>query len=201
LPDPKSILPFLGLNTLVVLLPDELQGAQLITHHLPGLSILDKNQFIPAPADTLPDTPGVARIFDVLAIPDKLPETHKEIPLLPHHAEYTHQRYWRLPVQPEVVLTIFMERIIHTLSPHCEEINQARHIYGLLLINLSEASRLPSGRKRTSDNPHDDEPPHKQSRGRGASDKTSERREKFGPVVATAAKMPPRRTKRLRLKI
>jgi len=166
LPNPKSILPFLDLYTLVILLPDELERFQLVTRHLPELSVLDGNRFIPAPANTSPDGPGVARIFDVLAIDDILPEKICGIPLSPHHSEYTHRRYWRLPAKPEVMLTILMERIRHVTDPSCEEINHAQQIFGILLINKTgvDVIRLPSGTKRTSDNAHDGEPPKKQSR-------------------------------------
>jgi hypothetical protein len=214
LPDPKSILPFLDLYTLVVLLPDELDRFQLVTHHLPELSVLHGSQFIPAPAETLPDGPGVARIFDVLALSDTLPEKFFGIPLSPHHTEYTHQRYWRLPARPEVVLTMLMERIRHVTGPSCEEIKHARVIYGILLINITGVDitlRLPGGGKRTSDEAHDEEPPYKQSRG-GAGDDSAVSKGKANKAkgkpalkakqVQKCAKIwSPRRPRRIRLKI
>lgn len=167
LPDIQSILPFLGLFTLVTLSPDELNGSEIPVHHQPDLSMLDGSRFISAPADTLPDAPGAARIFDVLAISDDLPKAYYSIPLSPKHFEFTHQRYWRIPAKPEVVLMMLMDRIMRVPESGCEEIRYARVIYCILHLNKSGVHeiRLPSGKKRTPEDRDDDEPPHKFSRG------------------------------------
>jgi hypothetical protein len=167
LPNFNSILPFLGLFTLVILAPNQLNGVKIAAHHLPDLSILQGDQFIPAPADMSPDAPDVARIFDVLAIPDGVDAPTYSIPLLPDHAEFTHQRYWRVPARPEVMLMILMERIRHVTDPGCEEIKHARIIYCILNLNkvgVHEIS-VSSGSKRTSEDHDDDKPPRKLSRG------------------------------------
>lgn len=206
LPDLESVLPFLGLFTLVILLPEELDRLQLVTHHLPNLSILDGSQFISAPTDTLPDAPGVARIFDVLAITDTLPEKYCRIPLSPYHIEFTHQRYWRLPAKPEVALMMLMERIRGVTDTGCEEINHARLIYGILLINKAgvDVMRLPSGGKRTAEDHVDDEPPHKQARGETSEDSAVEKgksglRTKAARRTAKSPRPSPRRKKARRL--
>lgn len=152
---------------MVTLSPDELNGSEIPAHHQPDLSVLEGSQFISAPADTLPNAPGAARIFDVLAISDDLPKTYYSIPLSPQHAEFTHQRYWRIPVKPEVVLMMLMDRIMRVPESGCDEIKQARVIYCILHLNKSGVHeiRLPNGKKRSSEDRDDDEPPHKLSRG------------------------------------
>jgi hypothetical protein len=167
LPKFNSILPFLGLFTLVILAPNQLNGVKIAAHHLPDLSILHGDQFVPAPADTLPDAPDVARIFDVLAISDGVDTPTYSIPLLPAHPEFTHRRYWRVPARPEVMLMILMERIRHVTDPGCEEIKHARIIYCILNLNkvgVHEIS-VSSGSKRTSEDHDDDKPPRKLTRG------------------------------------
>jgi len=162
LPKLDSIRPFLDLFTLVILSPEELSGHDIAAHHMPELSIVEGDKFVPAPTDTLPDAPGVARIFDVLAISDKRAKTYL-IPLSPEHAEFPHQRYWRLPasVRPEVVLMLLMERIRWVTGPVCDEIKHARAIYCILYLNATGAHeiRIPSSRKRTSGEQNDNDTP------------------------------------------
>jgi hypothetical protein len=157
LPDMRPILPFIGLYTLVVLLPDELSGSEIPAHRPPDLFVLDDNRFISAPADTLHDAPGVVRIFDVSVMPDELTKTYYTIPLSPEHAEYAQPRYWRVPAKPEVILMILMERIIHVTESGCEEINHARVIYCILQLHKVGVNEI-RGRKRVSDNDNDGEP-------------------------------------------
>lgn len=67
LPDPSSILPYLGLFTLAILDPDNVYGCHISTQHVPPLSILRNKHFEDAPEGTSPVDDNVARIFDVLA--------------------------------------------------------------------------------------------------------------------------------------
>jgi hypothetical protein len=165
LPDMTSILPFLGLYTLVVLLPDKLTGSEIPAHHPPDLFILDGSQFVPAPADTLPNAPGVARIFDVSVISDELPKAFYTIPLSPKHAEFTQQRYWRVPAKPEVILMMLMEQIRGVTEPSCEEIKFARVIYCTLhLQKIGEHEVNPTNSKKRMSEDDNNERPHKVSR-------------------------------------
>lgn len=180
LPDATSILPFLNLFTLVILLPNELKesSSEIPAYNLPGLFVLNGNKFVAAPADTLPDAPGVARIFDVLAISDDLSKSSCVIPLSSEYAEFTHQRYWRVPVKPEVLLMMLMNRAIHTPECDCEEVKDARIIYCILFLNQTGVHeiRLSAGKKRTSEDRDDDEPPHKHPRGDPTAGKRTSRR-------------------------
>ena len=150
LPNVQSVLPFLGLYSLVILLPTELDRLHIISHHLPALSILQDDGFVLAPPDTEPDAPGAARIFDALSMTEKQPETKSavsyQIPLSAAHAEFAHRRYWRVPAKPEVMLMMLLERIRHVTESACEEVNHARVICGILMINKAgvEVSRRPS---------------------------------------------------------
>jgi hypothetical protein len=209
LPKFNSILPFLGLFTLVILAPNQLNGVKIAAHHLPDLSMLHGDQFMPAPADTLPDAPDVARIFDVLAISDGVDTPTYSIPLLPDHAEFTHQRYWRVPARPEVMLMILMDRIRHVTDPGCEEIKHARIIYCILNLNKVGVHeiRVASGSKRTSEDHDDDKPPRKLSRG-GTSGQSMVEGGKSGSRAKGARKMArsrpissrrPQRTLRLKI--
>jgi len=181
LPNVQSILPFLGLYSLVILQPTELDGLRLLSHHLPALSVLQDDQFVLAPPDTEPDVPGTARIFDALAMIDKtdialVPAAAAavasyQIPLSPHDAEFAHRRYWRVPAKPGVMLMMLLERIRHLTSSACEEVNHARVIWGILMINkagVEVSRRLDEGgesRRRKADDEHSsDEPPRKTRR-------------------------------------
>jgi hypothetical protein len=111
LPDSRSILPYLGLFTIVTLGPNDLVGCSITTQHQPGLSQLQDNRFSPAPHGTTPAAQNVARIFDVLAIAaDDPPITHGDISLSSAHPEFRQQRYRRLSVNIEAVLAVLIER-------------------------------------------------------------------------------------------
>jgi hypothetical protein len=111
LPDPRSILPYLGLFTIVTLKPNDLVRCSITTQHQPGLSQLQDNRFSPAPHGTTLAAQNAARIFDVLAIAaGDPPITHGDIPLSSAHPEFRQQRYWRLPVKIEAVLAVLIER-------------------------------------------------------------------------------------------
>lgn len=95
LPDPTTILPFLGLFTIVILKPEQLVGCFICTQHLPALSILQDNNFVLAPNGTSPADENAARIFDVLEIVNGDPQISLGlIPLSPEIPEFHQQRYW-----------------------------------------------------------------------------------------------------------
>ena len=169
------ILPYLGLYTLVPLKPDELVGLIITTPLLPNLSILRQGQFVPAPAHTSPTAPNVARIFDVLDVTGSQGRLGV-IPLSPSHAQFIEHRYWRLPVSPEVVLSMFMYRVL-PLPPTsiCKEIELTQTIHSLLVLAFQGIDGIGGqpgpgsnsgkvGRKRKSKKHHDDRPPPKRSR-------------------------------------
>jgi len=144
LPDPTSILPFLGLFTLVTLKPGGLVGCRIPTQHLPALSILQDNHFALAPDGTLPGDENVAPIFDVLGMVglDPVPESLGVIPLSPEYPEFGQQRYWRLTLPTEAILAALIARItIGTFEG--EEIHLARVIY--LTLSLEAMEHGPHG--------------------------------------------------------
>jgi hypothetical protein len=91
LPDPTTVLPYLGLFTLVILTLENVKGHEIATTHLPNLSILFNGNFI----DASPTTPNVACIFDVLAIIHaNLSKQRGCIPLSPQDPEFQQRQYW-----------------------------------------------------------------------------------------------------------
>src|SRR5262245_11046753 len=112
LPNPTSILPYLGLFTIVILKPSQVAGCVINTSHLPTLSILRNDRFEPAPIGTSPTDPKAARIFDSLALAGTTPTMSLGKMLLsPQHPEFSERRYWRLPLQIEAVLSGLMDRV------------------------------------------------------------------------------------------
>jgi hypothetical protein len=115
LPDPTSVLPYIGLYTLVPLEPKNLYGLQRLIPLLPGLSIISGHQFVPALPETQPSGLNVARIFDAMSLTTS--EMLSRIPFSPlHQVEFGEQYYWRLPVKPEVVFLRLMGHVV-SLGP------------------------------------------------------------------------------------
>jgi hypothetical protein len=139
LPDPTSVLPFWGLYTLVALkplnklLPHE-QELVITSPHLPKLSLIQDNHFDIAPPGTSPHAHSAARIFDVMALRDTTP-TFKpgQIPLFPSHPDYGHSRFWRLPINPGVVLSVMLQHL-PTAPLNDVGIALTMHLSGLLSI-------------------------------------------------------------------
>ena len=73
LPNPATIIPYIGLFTLVTLDPTTAARHIMITPYLPGLSIIHNNKFEEAPANTSATAKNVARIFDSLDIEGDTP--------------------------------------------------------------------------------------------------------------------------------
>ena len=118
LPDPRSIFPYLKLFSPVTLNPKAVQGRRIPILHQPPLSILtNNNSVVPAPPETLPGSPNVAQIFDVLALVSTDPQVNEaSIPLTDKDHDFEQQRYWRLPVKCEAVLAelFHLDRILVT---------------------------------------------------------------------------------------
>lgn len=107
LPDPTSILPYIGLYTLVPLEPKGLYGLQHLTP-LPGLSIISSHHFVPAPPGIPPNTANVTQIFNAISPTTIIPSETSQIPFSPLYLEFREQYYWLLPVKPEVVFLQLM---------------------------------------------------------------------------------------------
>lgn len=188
LPNVKSVLPFLGLYSLVVVHPTELHKLQILAHHLPALSVLQNGQFVLAPPDMQPDAPDAVRIFDVLAMTDTMEvplaptaasaPASNQIPLSPHDAGFAHKRYWRVPAQAGVMLMMLLEGTRYLTSSAYEEVNYAHMIEGILKINTA-GWEVSLRRRRKADDEHpSDEPPRK----------TRRKKEKDSQAVAGSAK-------------
>src|ERR1700728_1398282 len=148
LPDTSSIMPYLGLFTIVILKPSDVAGCLIQTSHLPALSILRNNHFELAPTGTSPADPDTARIFDSLAMAGTTPPMSLGyIPLSPTYPEFHQRRYWRLPLQIEAVFAALMDRV-GTLAYECEEIHLVQKIfYTLRLRRLGVSTgRVTTGR-------------------------------------------------------
>ena len=141
LPDPTSILPHIGLYTVVPLNPKELYGFERLTPLLPGLFIVVGRHFVPAPPGTPPNAPNVVRIFDIMSFTATSTwpsETLGRIPFSPGHLEFEQQYYWRLPMKPGVVLSGLMASVM-VLDPHRTEIELTQAIYNLLTLSKFKA--------------------------------------------------------------
>jgi hypothetical protein len=147
IPDPSNILPYIGLNTIVPLQPDQLVDLSISTCHFPGLSILRDGQWIPARLQTSPTTPNVARIFDALALP-AMGATRNPgiIPLHASQPEYSQTRYWRLPKTTlGGILSAVMLRAINRTHEGCEELGLAKALYSLLSLQETGVGTSASG--------------------------------------------------------
>lgn len=132
LPDPSSILPYLGLFTLVVLNPAEVCGRRIVTPHQPELSLLQTDRFEAAPDDISPMADNTARIFDIFALEAKPPLSYNGVPLSPQGPEFEEKRYWLLPVSIGGVLASLIARL-EFYEYQCEEIFCAQEI-GMTLL-------------------------------------------------------------------
>jgi len=142
LPDVISVLPFVGLYTIVSLDPKEVEGMILATHHQPALSLVLTDEV--APANTLPTAPDVARIFDVQKLPNtRIPATLGIIPLSSSDPEFLESRYWRLPIMSSVVLATLLEHLPLTIT--CKEVRLARAIIGHLYLCSARNIEPPLG--------------------------------------------------------
>ena len=136
LPDPRSILPYLKLFSLVTLNPKAVRGRRIAILHQPPLSILANSNFVPAPPGTPADAPNVARIFDVLALVNTEPQlTEASIPLTNKEHDFGQQRYWRLPVKCEAVLAALFQRLpLGSYTGDSQEIRYSLHVRDILSL-------------------------------------------------------------------
>lgn len=166
LPDPMSILPFLGLYSLVPLRIEELASAdvKIYTPLRPDLSIYREGHWLIAPFDeVLPDNALTARIYDAASLsPDHfLSNSFGIIPLVEEDPEFDKNHFWRLPVDLGVVLAAFLDRaIVVPDSWSTYHVRLAKSIYALLYVqkhswngdtissSLQPEKEKDSGRKR-----------------------------------------------------
>ena len=73
LPNPKAIIPYIGLFTLVTINPAKTARNDLITPYLPSLSIIRGAKFVMARANTSATAKNVARIFEPLVVKPNTP--------------------------------------------------------------------------------------------------------------------------------
>ena len=138
LPDPKPILPYLGLFTLVTINPTEIAGCKIPTMHLPNLSIIQGTQFVKAPSTVSATAEKVARIFEPLALDDNT--NLGMIPLSPDDQAFEEKRYWRMPVPAAAVFAALIERLPYD-SSECVDIILANKIRDCL--NLQSHGAYP----------------------------------------------------------
>jgi hypothetical protein len=131
LPNPKPIIPYVGLFTMITINPHEVAENEISTMYLPHLSIVRGDKFIRAPANATAATRNVARIFDPLALRGDSPKNLGIIPLSPQSEGFGEQRYWRLPVPAEAIFAALIERL-HYDSSECEDIILANNIRDIL---------------------------------------------------------------------
>ena len=143
LPNPATIIPYIGLFTLVTLDPTTATGYIMVTPYLPGLSIIRNNKFKEAPANTSATAKNVARIFDSLDIEEGTPFNFGRVPLAAGVAEFEEKHYWRIPVFAGAIFAALMAQLLNDWS-ECEDIVLARRIVAHLVLKSSGGSG-PSG--------------------------------------------------------
>lgn len=124
IPDPKSIRPYLGLLAMVTLNPVGVAGCNILTNHLPKLSVIRGRKFSIAPSNVSATAKEASRIFEPLMIDNNTPKNFGEIPLSPEDQKFHEKRYWRLPVPPGAILAALFERLQYD-SSDSDDINQA----------------------------------------------------------------------------
>ena len=101
-------------------------------------SIISGHQFVPAPPETQPSGPNVARNFNAMSLTTS--ETSSWIPFSLLHLELEEQYYWWLPVKPEVVFLRLMGHVV-SLGPDCKEIILTQAIQNLLMLFKSNLTQ------------------------------------------------------------
>jgi hypothetical protein len=138
LPEFTSIIPYIGLYTLIPLNNDALEGLVIPIPTLPNLSIIEGKRFVPAPAGTSPTAPNVARIFDSMSLPDQAQIVPGAVPLSASMPGFNEPRFWRLPVKQGAILELLMQRAVNLPGHDGVEIRLARSIYALLTLQALE---------------------------------------------------------------
>lgn len=125
------MLPYLDLFSLAILNPTCVIGLRIPTLYLPGLSILRNGQFRPSRTRAA----NAARIFDYIAAAGNTSVSYGFIPLSSEQHEFNVRRYWRLPINIEIVLAILIDHT-KTIPPQFQhvEMTLVRRIYGRLLL-------------------------------------------------------------------
>ena len=134
LPKLKTIIPYIGLFTLVTINPTQTARNVIPTTHLPSLSIKHGTKFVVAPPNTSATAMNVARIFDPLAIDVDTPLDAGIIPISPDDEAFEEKRYWRLPVSAAAIFAALIARLQYDLSD-CEDIILANRILASLISN------------------------------------------------------------------
>ena len=107
--DVKTILPYIGLFTLVTLKPAAVRYERIIMQYLPNLSIIEDSRFVEAPVHTPATARNVARIFHSKAINHNTPLSYGAIPLSPEDEAFTERQYWQLSVSPAAIFAALLE--------------------------------------------------------------------------------------------
>ena len=131
--DIKTILPYIGLFTLVTLKPAAVRYERIITQYLPNLSIIEDSRFVEAPVHTPATAGNVACIFHSKAINHDMPLSYGAIPLSPEDEAFTERRYWQLPVSPAAIFAALLERLGQD-SSECDDIKLALNIRDTLSL-------------------------------------------------------------------
>jgi hypothetical protein len=132
LPDTQSIIPFLGLYSIIVVQPHKEDQYRILTGSLPRLSVLRTDGFEFAPDGTSAGDPNVVRIFDVLAFPNSpIPVVLGQIPLSPASPDFAHRHLWRLPVAFPIILTTLLCSTI-AITSDIEELQLALQIRNII---------------------------------------------------------------------
>jgi len=134
LPDPSSILPYIGLYTIVHLKATQLRNVDFMAGYFPPPSVLRNGRWEDARTRSTSTGPNVARIFDSLAVNDSGQRPSPGlIPLHPDHPHYSPKQYWHLPkTSLGGILSAVVLRAMNSPSTADDELEMVRALHMLL---------------------------------------------------------------------
>ena len=110
--DVKSIKPYVGLLSLIVLQPEELSSVKKNLNFIfPPISTIKNGRFVPAASNRSASGPGVSRIFDASALKVNTPDRNGHVLLSRELPTFNQLRYWRIPVNMGAILVALRERV------------------------------------------------------------------------------------------
>jgi hypothetical protein len=143
LPDPCSIIPYMGLYAVVPLVLEVLERMDFIIFNASNPSQLRDNRWITVPPKVTPD----ALIYNAMSL-------SPTSPLQPETLDFSkvekYRRLWRLPISANTVLTTLLHNVSHLGKSDVEEVQLAIEIRSLLALNCVRGSGSGNGGGRVS---------------------------------------------------
>lgn len=133
IPDPQSILPYLGIYTLVALNPEKLQHTDFHVFMEPDASELCDGHWTTIALPHVTCSQITAQIHDATSLhhTDHNKGCDIELAGMPDNE----QRYWRLPTEITPILTYLLYSVANLTESNVKEIQLAIELHGLLTIH------------------------------------------------------------------